>query len=164
MNNRFQYSFEEFIRNNRGGRIGAHASGIRASVAVEHTFVVLAQSKRNDSFAVCDYNYGCLFSDKAFLYNYFISGGPEYSINHDSFYGGLCLMSGITNNNAFSGAKSVRLYYDRRLFGLEIFQSAVALSKHPKVRCGDIQPFHQLFREDFAALQYCPFLNRAEYR
>ena len=140
-------------RNNGRGAVCAHAAGIRAEVAVEQAFVVLAGGHRQHICAVHHHDKtGFLALQKVF--NHHARAGIAHFIVEQHLVDGLvCLLFGLRHHHAFTGGQAVCLNHNRRAFGSHIIMGGSRIGKGLILRGGNAVPRHKGLGEIFGTFQ-----------
>ena len=88
-------------RHDRRRRIGAHAAGVRAAVAIEQAFVVLAGGERQDMIAVDHDNEAGFFADQKFFDQDARAGGAELVVGEHEIDRAMGFVQRHGDNHAF---------------------------------------------------------------
>ena len=106
-------------RHDRHRRIGAHAAGVGALVAVEHALVVLRGDQRDRGLAVAEREERRLLAVEEFLDHHLGAGVAQAAAEHhvDRRFR---LGHGLRHHHALAGGKAVGLDHDRRALGAHI--------------------------------------------
>jgi hypothetical protein len=92
-----------------GGRVGAHAAGVRTGVAVADALVVL-RGRQDDVIAAGDDDEnGGFFADEAVLDQDLAAGGAEFIARKHVVHSGLGFGEGLRDDDPFAGGEPVGL-------------------------------------------------------
>src|SRR5690606_10859627 len=107
-------------RDHRGGRIGAHAAGIGAGIAVEQSLVVLARGEREDVLAVDHHDEARFLAFEEVLDDHPRTGLAHAAVGEHQVDGGMRLADIGGNHHALAGGEAVGLDDDRGAAALDV--------------------------------------------
>ena len=106
-------------RHHRRRRIGAHAAGVRALVAVEDALVILRAGERQRMLAVGENEEAGFLAGEKFLDHDLRAGIAEPAGEHH-VDGGFRFRNGLCDHDAFAGGETIGLHHDRRALRADV--------------------------------------------
>ncbi len=149
-------------RDDRYRRIGAHAAGVRADVAVADALVVLRRLQQHDRPAIADRQDGGLLPAQAFLDDHLVPGLAEDLPLHDVADRLVRLIGGAADDHAFALGQAIGLDDQRRGDLGDVVVRVVRVLEDVERRRRDAVLLHDALGEDLAALQLGRGARRAE--
>jgi hypothetical protein len=144
------------------GRVGSHAAGIRALVAVLQALVVLARGQRQRVRAVCHDDEARFLAFEEFLDHDARAGFAQPVLHQHQVYRGPCLGYRGRNHNPFAGGKAVGLDHDRRALLVDV-SLGFACIRERRIFCGrQAMTHHELLGEILRGLELRCSAHRTE--
>jgi hypothetical protein len=128
----------------RGGRVGAHAAGVGAGVAVADALVVLGGRQGEDGLAVGEGQDGDLVALEVLFDHDRVAGGAELVRDHDVLESGLGLLCGFREDDALAGCEAVGFDDDAVVDGVEVLAGGVVVDKVLVAGGGDVVALHEV--------------------
>ena len=152
----------ELGRDHGRGRIRTHAAGVRALVAVQQSFVVLAGRHRQHILAVHHHDETGFFAGEEFLDHHTRAGIAELVVRQHHVDRGECFFFCHRHHHALACGEAVRLDDDRcaMLFDIGLCRAGVAESFEE--RSGDVVSHHETLGEVLGGFKLCGSPGRAE--
>ncbi len=149
-------------RDDRRGRIGAHAAGVRALVAVEQTLVVLARRQRQHVLAVHHHDKARFLAVQEFLDHHARAGVAQFVVGEHGIDGRVRFFKRRCHDHALAGRESVGLDDDGRAFRVQIRVGGGDVRERFVFRRRNGVALHERLREVLRAFELRGFLGRAE--
>ena len=137
----------------RGRRVGAHAPGVLAAVAVQRPLVILGGGERHDVLAVGERVVGSLLALEPLLDHDGCSGLAEAPRAHDLFEGGLGLGGRVADRHPLAGGQAVGLHDAGAAERAHVSARRLLLAEDLELRTGNPVARHELPGEGLAPLE-----------
>ena len=151
-------------RYHRGGAVCAHAAGVRALVAVQQAFMVLAGGHRQNVFAVHHHDEAGFFARQIIFNHHAAAGAAHFVAQQHIVNRGVCFVQGRGHYHAFARRQTVGLNHNRRAFLADVIVRRVRLLEGLVLRGGNAVLLHERFGEIFGAFQLRRRFGAAENR
>ena len=147
-----QRTFGDLVGQHRRGRIGPHAAGVGAGIAVADAFVVLGSADRQHGVAVTQNKEGRFFAVHKLLDHHLCARVAEGTVEH-RIDGGQRFGIGFGDDHAFARCKAVGLDHDRGRVVGQIGPRRVCVGEMPIGGSGGVCGVADLFRKGFGGFQ-----------
>jgi hypothetical protein len=139
-------------RHDRRRRIGAHAAGVRPSVAVADALVVLRAGERRRARSVAEREERDLLARQIVFDHHFRAGGAERAGEHRTDRA-LRLAERHRDDDALSSSQAIRLDDDRRAMRADVGERGGVVAKAAIVAGGHAELPTEILGEAFRAFQ-----------
>ena len=146
----------------RGGRVGAHAAGVRAGVAFADAFMVLAGGHGQYIAAICEYDKTRLLAAEKLLDHHATAGFAKGIAREHVGDGRLGVFQGFCHDHALAGGQAIGFYHNRCAAFTQVGEGGLQLGECVVGRGGNIVALEKILGEGLRALELGSAAARAK--
>ena len=132
--NLMQCFLSNLLCQHRRWRVGPHAAGIRAAIAIAHALVILRAAHRQHSLAIAEHKKRGFLSFHELFNHDFCACAAKFAREH-VIHGGIGCLDIFGDNHAFARGQAIGLYHDWCPLRGDIGFRALRIAKMP-IGCG----------------------------